>query len=334
MSAVASDLELDLDVLVDQEKHRFSYLELGRYALNRREKPDYLVFMCKEGVTAQMLTLANAAGVRVFTFNTDVPHEASNLVGAPRGSMAGWLGHLSADNVAAGGTLARLLEQQARQLGISEPDDPVLMIGLGGTLDSSASKDRSQGLLAMARGPELTLAQLVSADWSAQDAAYKTRILLKRYPETRSVWSASDGMALGAIEAAKQAGRTPGEDILIGGIDWEPQALAAIQRGDMTVSLGRHFMAGGLLAVLLHDYHHGKDFAEPQASVLRYQLHAVTRNNVAQVERILDPENWKTVDFRRFSRVHQPNRFSQWNSADDLLDAFTEALAGEPLQAP
>ncbi|MDO3721327.1 ABC transporter substrate-binding protein [Marinobacter sp. chi1] len=329
MTAVATDLEMDLEVLVDEEEHRFSYLKLARKVLNRPEKPDYLVFMCKENVTTQMLSLANAVGVKVFTFNTQVPEDTRAAVGSPRDSMLGWLGHLSADNVAAGEMLTRFLEQQVRQQGIVQSDQPVPLIALGGTLDSSASKDRSQGLMAAADGQGIDLAQLVSADWNGDAAAYKTGILLKRYPDTRSVWSASDGMALGALDAVKQVGLVPGKDILVGGVDWEPRALDAIERGEMAVSLGRHFMAGGLLMVLLHDYHHGQDFAsQPEDSVLQYKLHAVTRENVEQVQSLLNPDNWQAVDFRRFSRVHHPEQASALNSADQLLDAFTDALAG------
>ncbi|WP_203299282.1 hypothetical protein [Marinobacter sediminum] len=49
---------------------------MAQKVLSRPQKPDYLVFMCKEKVTERMLTLANEAGVKVFTFNTDVPEEA------------------------------------------------------------------------------------------------------------------------------------------------------------------------------------------------------------------------------------------------------------------
>lgn len=48
-------------------------------------------------------------------------------------------------------------------------------------------------------------------------------VLFRRYPQTTAIWNASDGMALGAIEAARNAGRTPGEDVIVGGVDWEPR---------------------------------------------------------------------------------------------------------------
>ncbi|MBW0148000.1 ABC transporter substrate-binding protein [Marinobacter arenosus] len=330
MTAVASDLEMDLSIEVDRESHRFSYLNLLQSVLNRPDKPDYLVFMCKEGVTARMLRLANDAGVKVFTFNTDVPAEAQREVGLPRQSLANWIGHLSPDNVAAGRQLADFLGQQARDLGLIEPERPLSLIALSGTLDSSAAKDRNTGLLKAVNDQRARLSQLVNAEWSAEEARQKTRILLKRYPDTTSIWSASDGMALGAIEAARMVGKQPGTDLVIGGVDWEPQALAAIRNGELAVSLGRHFMGGGLLMLLLHDYHRGHDFVSgDQVPTLRYELQPATRTNVGRVERILEPDHWQDVRFERFSRALSPDSALRWRSANRLMDAFASALAAQ-----
>ena len=71
MEAVAEDLEVDLEVQYDPESHRYSYLRMAKDVLSREEKPDYLLFMCKENVTEPMLRLADGAGVKTFTFNTE-----------------------------------------------------------------------------------------------------------------------------------------------------------------------------------------------------------------------------------------------------------------------
>ena len=102
MEAVAEDLEVDLEVQYDRESHRFSYLRMAKDVLSREDKPDYLLFMCKEHVTESMLRLADGAGVKTFTFNTDVPDAARASIGMPRSVLSGWLGHLSPDNIAAG----------------------------------------------------------------------------------------------------------------------------------------------------------------------------------------------------------------------------------------
>lgn len=327
MEAVAQDLEVDLEVQYDLESHRFSYLRMAKDVLGREEKPDYLLFMCKEHVTESMLRLADGAGVKTFTFNTDVPDAARASIGMPRTVLPGWLGHLSPDNIAAGRVLATLLGKRAEQLGLaSGPSIP--MVALSGTLDSSAAKDRDRGLLAAAVQQRSELLQLVYANWSRSLAREKTEVLLKRYPNTVTIWSASDGMALGAIEAARNAGRTPGEDILVGGVDWQPEALEKIRQGDLLVSLGRHFMGGGLALLLLHDYHHGRDFGDMSPDyVFRYALEPATLDNVDLVQRIMDPADWRDVDFRQFSRVGETGTGRSVPTPDALLNGITDALA-------
>lgn len=327
MEAVAEDLEVDLEVQYDRESHRFSYLRMAKDVLSREEKPDYLLFMCKEHVTESMLRLADGAGVKTFTFNTDVPDAARASIGMPRTVLPGWLGHLSPDNIAAGRALVTLLGKQAEKLGLaSEPGIP--MVALSGTRDSSAAKDRDGGLLAAAVQQRSELQQLVYANWSGAQAREKTEVLLKRYPNTVSIWSASDGMALGALEAARNAGRVPGQDLLVGSVDWQPEALEKIRQGELLVSMGRHFMGGGLALLLLHDYHHGRDFGDMSPDyVFRYELEPATRDNIDQVQRILDPENWSAVDFRRFSRVGDIGAAKAVPGPDTLLDEMTDALA-------
>ena len=329
MESVAEDLEVDLEVQYDRESHRFSYLRMAKDVLAREEKPDYLLFMCKEHVTESMLRLADGAGVKTFTFNTDVPDAARASIGMPRSVLSGWLGHLSPDNIAAGRSLVTLLGKQAEQLGLaSGPSIP--MVALSGTLDSSATKDRNGGLLAAAIQQRSELMQLVYANWSGTLAREKTEVLLKRYPNTVSIWSASDGMALGAIEAARNAGRTPGKDLLVGGVDWEPEALESIRQGELLVSLGRHFMGGGLALLLLHDYHHGQDFGDMSPDyVFRYKLEPATRENVERVQRIMDSKNWSAIDFRRFSRVGETETGKTVPDSDAVLDAISGALAGQ-----
>lgn len=327
MTEVASDLDLNLEVLFDHESHRYSYLRIAEDVLGRENKPDYLVFMFKEQVSTRILTYASEMGVKVFTIDTGVPAATKASVGGPRETLPNWIGHLAPDNAGAGRTLTTILEQQAQRLGLTGPGQPLQLVALSGTLDSSAAKDRQQGLVDAVSANRSNLLQLVDAEWSLDLAKKKTLVLLQRYPQVAAIWSASDGMALGAIDALKQAGKRPGEDVLVGGVDWEPRALQAIRNGELAVSLGRHFMGGGLALLLLHDYHHGFDFSDDKSSpILSYQLKPATIDNVDMVEKILDQELWRNVDFRSFSRVTDVGEPDIPQSADELMDGFTSAL--------
>ena len=328
MEQVAADLEVEFDVLFDEGRHRLSYLKLVQQVLSREDKPDYLIIMWKDQVTTQILEYARQHKVKVFSFNTAVPEAAREKVGsAPREKVENWIGHLGVDNVSGGQKLARLLEQRALELTLIQPGQPVPIVALTGTLDSSAARDRMLGLLEVTDGESPKLLQSVRADWSELQARDKTSVLLKRYPNMAVVWSASDGMALGAIDAAKRAGRHPGKDLVVGGVDWEPEALAAIRAGELHISLGRHFMGGGLALLLVHDYHRGYDFADSgQSASLYYQFQYATADNVDEIAHMLAPENWKAVDFRAFSRVFNSQLRDVPVSADRLMDGFSAAL--------
>lgn len=341
MEAVAEDLAIPLEVEYDRKRHRFSYLELAEQVFSQPALPDYLLIMCKEGVTTQILQRADALGIRVFTFNTDIPPATRDSVGLPRENLPNWIGHMSPDNRDAGQTLARMLSQRAATsdaLATTNPDGgepaaepaPVPMIGLSGTRDSSAAVDRDFGLAEAAAAGTVNLMQLVRANWSEAEAEEKVRVLLSRYPQTAAIWSASDGMALGALSAAVSAGLTPGQDVMVGGMDWESRALNAIREGRMEVSMGRHFMGGGLALLMLHDYHQGHDFMDESWPVLSYPLMPATRDNVDDVERIMNRDNWQALDFAQFSAVRQNGVERPAERAAAMMDRFSSALAELP----
>lgn len=175
MEQVAVDLDVDLEVQFDTDRNRFSYLRMAQQIVTAEEKPDYLIIMCKELVTTQILEQAHGQGVKVFSFNTDVPEATRAAVGMPRETLDSWIGHVVPDNVEAGRTLARLLERRAVERGLVEAGEPVPMVALTGTQDSSAARDRNEGLLNATSIGNGQLLQLVLAEWSEQQASEKCR---------------------------------------------------------------------------------------------------------------------------------------------------------------
>jgi len=324
--AVAEDLDIDLTVHTDSSKNRFSYRQLLSGVLEQPDRPDYVMFMAKEMVTRDMLAMAGEAGVGVFTFNTDIPEDESEAVGLPRQHMPHWIGHIAPDNRSAGTQLANFLLEEARDRSHDPGKDRWNLLALSGTRDSSAAKDRDLGLEDALQNKALRLNQLVYANWSEAEAYDKTRRLLRRHQDSDIVWSASDGMALGAIDAVLASGRIPGIDVFVGGMDWEVEALDAIRDGTLSASLGRHFMGGGIALLLLHDYHAGHDFDPGGSKSLTYRFELVTSDNFAQVERALSPETWQSADFRRLSRVYNPDIRDTRLTANDLMDRFMDAL--------
>lgn len=324
MQAVASDLEIDLTIHTDHRSHRFSYRELMQNVLGQPNKPDYIVFMLKEKVTHDMLAMAGEAGVLAFTFNTAVPEEELGQTGQPREKMRHWIGHLSPDNRSAGLVLAGELHSRYQQKNGVAPD---MLVGISGGHDSSAATHRNQGLNDMLRAHPSMKHQLVFANWSRPEAYSKVERLIDRYPTLDLVWSASDGMAIGAINAIEAKGRKPGQDIMIGGVDWEQSALEEIQEGRLSLSLGGHFMGGGLALLLIRDHHAGYDFADQGDVLMKYGLTIADSNNLKAVRQVIDPLKWSEIDFRQFSKHYNKARRPDSVAAPAIMEGFMEALS-------
>ncbi|MCM3569878.1 sugar ABC transporter substrate-binding protein [Neobacillus mesonae] len=70
--------------------------------------------------------------------------------------------------------------------------------------------------------------------------------ILTANPDVKAVFAASDEMALGAVKALKNEGRT---DIPVIGFDGTPNGLAALQKGDMVANVAQNPYMMGYLSV-------------------------------------------------------------------------------------
>jgi ABC-type sugar transport system substrate-binding protein len=184
-------------------------------------------------------------------------------------------------------------------------DGLVHVIGINGTISDFASIQREKGLeRAVAdRANEAVLDQVISADWDQKLACNRCRILQRRYPEASVIWTASDHMAIGVIEAMAALKRVPGVDVVIGGVDAMPDALLRIDEGSLHATVGGHFMEGGWVAVLLHDFLAGSEYVQTD---YKSPMKLVTKENLDRYRAAVDHSTWERFDFRQLSRVHHP----------------------------
>jgi erythritol transport system substrate-binding protein len=78
--------------------------------------------------------------------------------------------------------------------------------------------------------PKLKMVEAQSANWSQSEAFQKTETILQSHPHLKGIIAGNDTMALGVAAAANGAGR---KDLIIVGFDGSPDAIAAIQRGEL-----------------------------------------------------------------------------------------------------
>jgi ribose transport system substrate-binding protein len=140
-----------------------------------------------------------------------------------------WISHITYNGVESGQQIGdALFEEIGGKGGI---------IALQGVLDTAAAKDRFAGLeAALAENPDVKLLDQQTANFSRAEALEVTKTLLTKHgADVKGIWAANDDMALGALEALKQAGREG--EVAVVGIDAVPDALTAIQDGSMTATV-------------------------------------------------------------------------------------------------
>ena len=307
MRMAADDLGVSLTV--HHAGHdRFNSLKIAKRLLAQHNKPDYLIFQMQAQVGPEILAAAERANVYSLVFNTDIPAEDAGSVGKPRERFRYWLGHLFPDDEQAGFLLAKTLMDKTDQ----ESVHPVEAIGLSGTHDNRATQDRNRGLKACLSDYEnkegrIRLNQIVYAEWERERAKRVISRLVRRYPQTSVIWAASDQMALGAIDALQLTRLKPNRDVFVGGIDWTHEGLAAVRSGELTASVGGHFMEGAWAVILLHDHFHGRDFADVVGTRIRTPMHVTTRDNVDAFLHSVQPESLEKTDFRAHSLHHNPS---------------------------
>lgn len=101
---------------------------------------------------------------------------------------------------------------------------------LGRESDTNA-RVRTEGFHAILdKNPKLVRVSAQSANWSQSEAFQKTETILQSHQGIRGIIAGNDTMALGAVAAVKSSGHT---GIVITGFDGSPDAVAAIQAGEM-----------------------------------------------------------------------------------------------------
>lgn len=109
------------------------------------------------------------------------------------------------------------------------------VVELEGTVGASAAVQRKQGFddYIAANCPGIEIVDSQTGDFTRSMGKEVMESFLKTYDDIDAVFCHNDDMALGAIEAIKEAGKRPGEDIKIVGVDGVKGAFEAMLAGEM-----------------------------------------------------------------------------------------------------
>jgi len=140
--------------------------------------------------------------------------------------------HIGSDNEAAG---AKGADYVAETLG-KDAKGPVLVIeGLSGNI---TGQKRARGFANEIKkaAPGLTIVASLPGDWDRQKAANIANDTLQRNPDLVVIFCANDGMALGAVEAARAAGK---DKVIVVGVDGNSDAVKSILAGRLNASVAQ-----------------------------------------------------------------------------------------------
>jgi len=140
--------------------------------------------------------------------------------------------HIGSDNEAAG---AKGADYVAQTLG-KDAKGPVLVIeGLSGNI---TGQKRARGFANELKkvAPGLTIVASLPGDWDRQKAANIANDTLQRNPDLVAIFCANDGMALGAVEAARAAGK---DKVIVVGVDGNSDAVKSILAGRLNASVAQ-----------------------------------------------------------------------------------------------
>lgn len=104
-----------------------------------------------------------------------------------------------------------------------------------GTPGRDIIQNRADGFMeGLKNYPDVKVVTQQVADLERAKAVSVTESILQAHPNVDAIWAANDEMALGAVEALRSVGRVG--KVVVGGFDATPDAVEAIQNGEMHYS--------------------------------------------------------------------------------------------------
>jgi ribose transport system substrate-binding protein len=140
-----------------------------------------------------------------------------------------WVAHVAVNSLEAGTSISNLLTDAIGHDGG--------IVALQGRLDTDPAQKRFAGLQEVLKAnPKVTLLDQQTANWDRTASFPIVQTWLSKYGDKiKGVWAANDDMALGALEALRAAGLAG--KIPVVGVDGIPEAIAAINKGEMIATV-------------------------------------------------------------------------------------------------
>ena len=109
------------------------------------------------------------------------------------------------------------------------------VIHIQGLPGGRCAEQRKMGYLEeIAKYPQLKSVGVIPADWDRKKAMDVAADMLQSHPNLKAIVAANDNMALGALQAVKNAGKLG--KVIVTGVDAIPDAILSIKRGELAAT--------------------------------------------------------------------------------------------------
>ncbi|MFV0475563.1 MAG: ABC transporter substrate-binding protein [Pikeienuella sp.] len=174
---------------------------------------------------------------------------------------------------------------------------------VNGTAGTSVAIDRRAGLQdALDANPDVVVVGEVDGNFVRDTSQTVFESLWQGNPDIQGVWAANGGTATGVIAAITNAGKTPGEDVIVVGMDLNPENVDAVEKGELLFDIGGHWLQGGFALVMMYDHLNGHEIPADKANV-KLELLPLTQDMVAKF-RADFPGGVPAYDFRARSKSY------------------------------
>jgi len=196
-----------------------------------------------------VLQEAKNAGIPVVMIDRDVAKEDRGLRLTIMGS----------DFIKEGEKAANWLADYLKAKGIDDGKKTINIVELQGTTGSAPAIERKTGfanILAKHSNWKITRSQ--TGNFTSSEGKQVMEAFLKADKNIQVLYAHNDQMALGAIQAIKEAGLKPGKDIIIVGVDAVKGAFEAMVAGEMNASIECSPLLGPQALQAVRDLRDGK----------------------------------------------------------------------------
>jgi simple sugar transport system substrate-binding protein len=196
-----------------------------------------------------VLQEAKKAGIPVIMIDRDVAE-------ADRGLRLTIMG---SDFINEGHEAGTWLAAYLKKKGLDDGSKPINIVELQGTTGSAPAIERAQGFRDIQKDhPNWQITRSQTGNFTSSEGKAVMEAFLKADKNIQVLFAHNDQMALGAIQAIKEAGLNPGKDIIVIGMDGVKGAFEAIVAGEMNCTVECNPLLGPQALQAVYDLRAGK----------------------------------------------------------------------------